>query len=82
MHEWINLVAVLGNKQLNQQCVVLQTILGQRSKDTNYRPYFQGSQCILELNEACVCLGRNKGTKCLEKCQSTVIFIRVISNIH
>ena len=45
----------------------IKYILGQKSNDTNYCPYFQGNQCILELIEDHVCLGRHQGTKCLEK---------------
>ena len=53
-------------------------ILGQKSNDTNHCPYFQGTQCILELIGAHICFGRPQGTKFLEKCHTIIIRVRVI----
>ena len=52
-------------------------IPGQKSNYTNYWPYFQGPQCILELIVAHVCLGRRQKTKCTENRQP-ILFHTII----
>ena len=52
-----------GSHAIKAQCTFQRQIiiiLGQKSNDTNHCPYVQGTQYILELNQAYVCLGGTK----------------------
>ena len=64
-------------KKLGSICSSICIILGQKGYSTNYCLYFQGIQCLLELTGAHVCWWRHQGTKCSEKCQSILNYIRV-----